>query len=319
MIASFDGTAYGTISVGDVYTAGVNSGYSNGKTDGANSLELYAGGYSGVADLSYGESVSILASTTRGDGTTKVESILVKAPADRYNAGVESVTVPNASIVRQAADYYAGGTDHSTTVYIRATASNGSYGTQSFSVSGASAYNAGKNDGANSLSISPASNIGLGYSGSQTVTATTTKADGTNVTKSVTITAPADRYNTGYNAGKTDGVNSVTAFSPEVVSSSQAHSTSKLMAITIRSKASNGATKDLSTSIDASAVYDYGYSAGFAAAEAQYTAVSAVVDSTYWGYGTLYTIGANNTPQSQGTRYWRYGGSSGTYYKKTTS
>ena len=82
VIASFDGTAYGTIPVGSVYTAGVNS-----------------------------------------------------------------VTVPNASIVRQAADYYAGGDDHSTTVYIKATASNGNYGTQSFSVSGASAYNAGKSAG----------------------------------------------------------------------------------------------------------------------------------------------------------------------------
>ena len=53
-------------------------------------------------------------------------------------------------------------------------------------------YNSGKDDGANTLTISPSSNKTLDYGKSQTVTATTTKSDGTTVTKSVTITAPDD-------------------------------------------------------------------------------------------------------------------------------
>lgn len=58
-------------------------------------------------------------------------------------------------------------------------------------------YNAGKNDGANSITIDPSSDVTLGYSESKTVTATTTKADGTTVTRSVKITAPADNSGSG--------------------------------------------------------------------------------------------------------------------------
>lgn len=67
-----------------------NEGKTEGKTEGANSLVFYAGGYSEVANLDYGESVSITATTTRGDNTSNAIGILVKAPeapADGYNAG----------------------------------------------------------------------------------------------------------------------------------------------------------------------------------------------------------------------------------------
>lgn len=132
VVASFDGTPYGQLSVGGVYTAGRTDGantlnmtpdpsvtptinlgygeartvtattetskkavtlvapadrYNSGKTDGANSLSLYAGGYEGVAELGYGGSVSVTATTTKGDGTSVSKGILVKAPANNYNNG----------------------------------------------------------------------------------------------------------------------------------------------------------------------------------------------------------------------------------------
>lgn len=61
-------------------------------------------------------------------------------------------------------------------------------------------YADGKDDGANSLTLSPSEGFTIGYSNSQKVTATTTKADGTKVTKSVTLSAPQSNYNTGWNA-----------------------------------------------------------------------------------------------------------------------
>ena len=70
-------------------------------------------------------------------------------------------------------------------------------------------YNSGKDDGANTLTISPSSDKTLDYGKSQTVTATTTKSDGTTVTKSVTITAPGDNSSPSYDCddirvGETD-------------------------------------------------------------------------------------------------------------------
>ena len=62
-----------------------------------------------------------------------------------YRNGVNSVTVSNSDIVRETSDYYNSST-HNTTIYIEATASNGQYGTQSFTVSGSNAYNDGKKD-----------------------------------------------------------------------------------------------------------------------------------------------------------------------------
>ena len=195
-------------------TIDASSVYTKGQTAGANSVTLSKSWSGGILSVKASNGQSSTAQLSKGtetwDGNSCSFAIMdgqgstgytckVDASA-RYTAGVNSVTVPNTNITRQAADSYAGGDDHSTTVYIRAQASNGKYGTQSFSVSGASAYNAGHNAGANTLSISPSEAVTLGYGASQTITATTTNAAGTAVTKSVTITAPSDNYNTGWNA-----------------------------------------------------------------------------------------------------------------------
>lgn len=96
----------------------------------------------------------------------------------------------------------------------------------------------------------------------------------------------------GYSNGKDDGINSVEARSPEVISSSQAHSTSKLMAVTIRSIASNGSTKDLDTTINATDVYNYGYSVGVRDGESKFTA-----GTYYKGNGSVvYARGDSVTP-----------------------
>lgn len=197
-------TATGTVSTSDVSDTktitgiDVSAAYDIGKNDGAKSLSIFP---TENQTLDYGASKTIYAYTAGASGVVVTRSVIITAPADRYSEGVDdgasSVTVPNTNIVRQTMDAYVGGSDYATTVSIRASASNGAYGTQSFSVSGKSAYNVGKNAGANSLTLSPANNETLDYGISKTITATTTNAVGTAVTKSVTITAPADRYNDG--------------------------------------------------------------------------------------------------------------------------
>ena len=89
--------ADGTITLGEVSSTGGNfkiadtkaykDGVAAATTKGAESLVFYAGGKEGVADLDYGTSLSITATTTRADGTALSKGILVKAPPDNYNAG----------------------------------------------------------------------------------------------------------------------------------------------------------------------------------------------------------------------------------------
>lgn len=90
-----------------------------------------------------GSSVSKTTTVTYDDSTsTPSVPITINASAV-YSAGRNSVTIANSDIVRDGSDYYNSST-HNTTIYIEATASNGASGTQSFVVSGASAYAAGQ-------------------------------------------------------------------------------------------------------------------------------------------------------------------------------
>lgn len=93
------------------------------------------------------------------------------AIGDWYTAGRNSVTVANSDIVRDGDDYYNSST-HNTTIYIEATASNGAQGTQSFTVSGASAYSAGQTNGASGVDFY---STGSWTNGSRTITLTNSK------------------------------------------------------------------------------------------------------------------------------------------------
>lgn len=487
------GTQTFTVSGKSAYDAG----YSAGNAGGAGSVTLSKSWSGGILTVKASNGKTSTAQISKGteswngnlcsfpvmDGGGSTGYTCKVDASARYTAGVNSVTVPNTNITRQAADSYAGGDNHSTIVYIRAQASNGKYGTQSFTVSGESAYNAGYNAGRTSgsgavtlskswsggiLTVKASSGVestaqiskgtetwdgnkcsfpimdgqgSTGYTctvdasdrytagansvtlagswsgGVYTVTASNGKVSkgyagisavtwdqdtkgyvylvdnsGNKISSNVTIDASSvytkgqtagansvtlskswsggilsvkasngqsstaqlskgtetwdgnscsfsimdgggstgytckvdasDRFTAGANsvtlskswsggiltveasngiatstaqiskgteswsgntcsfpivdgggstgytckvdasARYTAGVDSVTALNPEVVSSSHAHSTSKLMAVTIRSNASNGATKDFDTSINAAPVYDYGYSKG---------------------------------------------------------
>ena len=119
--------------------------------------------------------------------------------SDIYNKGWNDVTIPNDNINTNGPIEYIGGDNHIYNVYVRAAASNGKVGNKTIKVSATSAYNSGINKGANSLSIDPSTNTELDYDGSVTVIATTTNAYGVANNKSITITAPSNNYNSGWN------------------------------------------------------------------------------------------------------------------------
>jgi hypothetical protein len=116
-----------------------------------------------------------------------------------YNKGWDDVTIPDDNITTNGPEEYVGGTDHIINIYVKATASNGKVGNKTLKVSATSVYNLGINKGANSLSINPNTDTELDYDGSVTVTATTTNALGEANNKSITITAPSNNYNSGWN------------------------------------------------------------------------------------------------------------------------
>lgn len=69
-------------------------------------------------------------------------------------------------------------------------------------------------------------------------------------------------------------------------------------------------------SIDVSSRYDTGYKEGWNDCIDNMDDVSAVTGVTNKGYATLYEQNSDGTYTSLGYHYWRYGGSTGTYYKK---
>lgn len=123
-VGSGDGGS-GAAKLMDVDASGIyQSGYSAGETDGVNSLDFYAGGYESVAELDYGESVSITATTTKNDGSSVSKGILVKAPANNYNSGwnacrnnmtAVSCIIPSSTITGEL--FYANGQSAGTGFY----------------------------------------------------------------------------------------------------------------------------------------------------------------------------------------------------------
>ena len=97
---------------GSTFDLAATQFYKNGvaaaTTKGAESLVFYAGGKEGVADLDYGTSLSITATTTRADGTALAKGILVKAPPDNYNTGWNEC-IQNANAFSVLINYYSAG------------------------------------------------------------------------------------------------------------------------------------------------------------------------------------------------------------------
>ena len=182
VIADFGKSSYGSISVGDVYTAGV-------KSVTVDKVESYDKASKGGNYIHVPTRVTLLnntASTWMGLVSADCSEIF----EDLRKEGANSVTIPDANIKRAKNDEYSD-TSHNTTIYVQATASNGAVGSTSFVVSGSNAYLAGRQKEAETLAISSSTTSisPLGYGKSVTITAITTN----NPTgKSITITAPED-------------------------------------------------------------------------------------------------------------------------------
>jgi len=186
---SYGGRAVGRIAIGDWYTAG--------ETAGKNAVTINKGAWNaGKIDFTKSEgtastkSVSLSVTATQKvstdpnkwaitikDGNADTGASTEVDASSRYTAGKNSVTISNSDIVREDDDYYNPST-HNTTIYIEATASNGAQGTQSFTVSGADAYAAGK--AASTFDISKLSiNLGSDYDATaQTPTKTADRISG---------------------------------------------------------------------------------------------------------------------------------------------
>lgn len=146
---------------------------------------------SGTIALGYSGAVTVYGQGKTADDSDYVSAtgIRITAPEDRYNAGKDygAGTLTLSPEGTKNASYNTPFDVTATTTY-----ANGTKNTKTLRVNvPADRYSTGKTDGANSLSMSPLNDTTLGYGASQTVTATTTKGDGTSVTKSVKITAPA--------------------------------------------------------------------------------------------------------------------------------
>lgn len=128
----------------------------------------------------------------------------------------------------------------------------------SISLDASAAYSAGEKDGANTLSLSPSTSTTLDYGASQTVTATTSYGS-TTVTKTVTLTAPADRYGDGLLLG-------MKAFKTTSVSVSGTLSDDYNYTLDVTCTNETGANSwTFSVPFSAKEAYDKGFQAGKAA------------------------------------------------------
>lgn len=147
------------------------------------------------------------------NGDKKSANFTVSGTA-AYNAGVSSVDVTN--IVRNPSAYddtYLGGTDHSTRIHLRASASNGHTKDANFEVSGSNAYNDGHTAGYNSVSVAW---IGRNATYSDTYDSSThnttihiqaTASNGAERNENITAYG-SNAYNSGYSDGNSAGYNS---------------------------------------------------------------------------------------------------------------
>lgn len=270
---SHNGVAVAQIDISDWWNEGYTAGRDSVKVASLvrSTDDIYVGGDS------YTTNVYAIATTDTGKTLLHVFSVPgTSAYNEGHDDGVGSVTVSKPT--RQAADQY-NSSDHSTNVYVLARASNGKTNTETFTVDGTNAYNSGKSAGANSLAISPSTAQTLDYGKTVTVTATTENGSGQTVTKSVDITAPADRYGTGYSAGYAGGKDT---YSPTSITRTGYSTADK----TVTVKAANS-HQDLLTGqvISASEIYDAGHSEGEA---------SVTVSSTgSWSGGSRYVSLSN--------------------------
>ena len=226
----------------------------------------------------------------------------INGVAAARSAGVASVTISNSDIVRDGEDYYNTST-HNTTIYIEATASNGAQGTQSFVVSGASAYAAGQASVSQrtAIHVSPR-DLTLDSTGKLLSGTCSVFYDDDTFTPGVTLEVNATAaYNAGYAAGQGSVTQrSVSGLEKIVLTSSD---TGTDVSKTIDVFYDNDDEGSVTAKIDASAVY----SAGWGAAQSKVGDSGSSNNSSFSVYVPSTTVGntASRTYSMSWLGSWR--------------
>lgn len=148
---------------------------------------------------------------------------------------------------------------------------DGNHGTllQNVSVPADGVFQNGQTEGANSLAIVPSGEVSMKFGETVSVIASTIDGGGNAITKTVALTAPADRYGVGYNAGFESGK---TSYNPTYIRRTGYNTQNKTVAV----EAGNSKQPLFSNnSIDVSEIftagknegYTEGYAAGYEAAK----------------------------------------------------
>ena len=231
------------------YTVSALATASNGETGSApitfSGFAAYNDGWTGSYDAiglsattsaaSYGDTITIYATgksaPSASSGNISNKKFTYTVPADRYNAGANSVTLTvggwqnGANRVTASNGQYKdvtlpsfstdGGTsftNHKTTVYFKTASVTGNLASKE--VDATSEYNAGWTGSYDAVTLSATGTKNLTYGESVTIYPKAKASSGVSAANITTIsykvTAPADRYQTGYNQGHLDGVDSVT-------------------------------------------------------------------------------------------------------------
>ena len=247
-------------------------------------LGYTASGYSDTVDLAHSHAVSV-----GNDGTVTLGGAVATNATNRsfkiadtktYKdgvsaataAGVASVTV--SSIGRRSGEsdtYNSSSSSHTTTVHLVATASNGATKNQDITVYGTSAYN----DGQNSVSVSSVTyrNKSYNYDNQEyTVNVRGSASNGNYKDAAITVDAGLaynQGYNVGYSEGYDDGVYSEIPIGDdddvtvsEIRFSSSARITNTQVRVGIYITLTNGHTSYHTLVVDASSVYNKGFSDG---------------------------------------------------------
>lgn len=240
--------------------------YNTGVTDGALTLTIDP---AEDITLGYGGRRVVTASTVAGNGTVYKKSTTIIAPPSNAAQSVERVATYNSSDVA-----------YDVTVKVKmADGTTKDFDVEPISATGA--HSAGQTVGAETLKISPSLNKTLAYGETVTVSATTENGNGATIEKSIDITAPVDRYGTGYNVGYSDGKET---YNPTSITRTGYNTADK----TVTVKAANS-HQDLLTgvAINASEIFNAGQSAGVQAVKDNSSLslsgadLTATVDATY--------------------------------------
>lgn len=313
--ANADGSLIDSVESGtQAYTAGTTAGYNSAKVQGSWSNNVWT--VSKVSSGSTSDSVNTTvtaAATISYDSTTHKYTATSKASAggavrdtktatggtEAFNAGVGSVTISSVAINGTHAAT-------ATSISVKATASNGATGTGSINITDqrTNAYNQGWSGCYGTVGLDSTTETTLGYGASVTVYAQAKSSSGASSKTNVAsrkITAPADRYQTGYNAGynqgNLDGVASVTI--TKVEQQGAITYSGGNYSVPAKATASNGNTGSGTITFAGTSAYNAGWNACLAACGLP-NGGAVRTGGTY--YANLYVMGQSG-PSRVGSGY----------------